>query len=264
VLGVWVSRDQTWRWWLVAAAWAHFAVIGVLAQFPLAPVPAEPAVVAPPPIELVRFVRSDLGARREPAEVIRPAPAARLSPREVAGEPAASPIPDPEPVAAAPLPPAFVDPVDRLRDALGWGPIDRAMLAEERVEVGPTGTAPPIAPDLPSAWEPAAGLTGTPLGRYIGGLEDSVMGRWRRLELSVADRARGVSGRVGVRYRVAPDGRTSAVHVSSSSGYAPLDALALEAIPRRVAPFPPELARSTPIWHEVVLRYRNPYVATGL
>ncbi|MBA2321386.1 MAG: TonB family protein [Deltaproteobacteria bacterium] len=107
-------------------------------------------------------------------------------------------------------------------------------------------------------------MEGTPLGRYVARLEDVILARWKTVDLPISDRARGVAGRVGVRYRVSPDGRTSGVELSASSGYALLDTLALRAIPERVPPFPAEMGRMAPLWHDVSLRYDNPYVATGL
>jgi len=243
----------------------------------------------PPPTEFVSFVRSDpdapeeaprdpiaisdrstraLESTRTPRDPDRPGPTAAGDPTEGVRDggdrsaPAGSAITAPGP--------RFVDPVEHLREALGWGPIDRADLGpraawgDPRRSSGQSGPSAPIAADLPLSWDPAADVEGTPLGRYVARLEDVVLATWRETDLTIGDRARGVAGRVGVRYRVSPDGRTSAVHVSASSGYALLDTLALRAIPERVPPFPADLDRDSPLWHEVSLRYDNPFVATGL
>src|SRR5690349_9927003 len=82
--GVCVTRDQGWRWWAIAAAWAHFAALGILSAFP-APLPVPPPIrlESPPPdaigaseadpvleVQVVDFVRSD--PRQHEAEPVDP------------------------------------------------------------------------------------------------------------------------------------------------------------------------------------------------
>jgi TonB family protein len=167
--------------------------------------------------------------------------------------------------------PGAMDPVDALREALGWGPLDRSQLGPRPAWAGVLGktgadaTSPQIDdPDLPVAWEPAVSVEGTPLGRYIEQLEDLVARRWSEVDLTTSEKAIGYAGRVTVRYRVWPDGRVTDRRVASSSGNLSLDTMALQAVPLRAPRFPRELHRDEPLWHQVDLSYRNPFIAVGL
>lgn len=170
---------------------------------------------------------------------------------------------------AGPAPaPGFVDPVQDLRDALGWGPIDRARLAARPAWADGLGSGG-RAPSSPQtvfdtervAWTPAVNARGTPLGAYVTRLEDIVAARWRDLDLDLHDRAVGIQGEVAVRYVVHRSGAVSDVTVARSSGHPTLDAMARAAVPSRLPRFPSELEEEQ-VFHEVVLGYRNPQIVT--
>ncbi len=161
------------------------------------------------------------------------------------------------------------DPVDALRDALGWGPIDRSKLgprAAWAATIGTNGmlaTSPQISADLPTSWTPQVDVKGTALGRYVEELEGIVAERWATLDLTVGERAAGIGGGVIVRYKVWPGGKVTDRQIAASSGMLFLDHMALQAIPDHVPRFPRDLDREEPLWHQVQLQYRNPLVSGG-
>ncbi|MEQ1507426.1 MAG: energy transducer TonB, partial [Myxococcota bacterium] len=161
--------------------------------------------------------------------------------------------------------PGTADPVDELREALGFGPLDRTALAPRPAwagamyESGARDSSPQLAFDVPIAWRSAVSTRGTALGAYVERAEEVIASRWRAHDLDAHSRALGLQGEVTVRYLVRPDGRTGEVAIVRSSGNPELDRMAVEAIPARLARFPRELG-SSPFHHEITLRYRNPLV----
>ncbi len=156
------------------------------------------------------------------------------------------------------------DPVAELREALGWGPLDRAALAPRPDDGGRIGLGSGTdrsGPDLaePSSWVRATDARGTELGAWAEAVDERVRVRWEGLDLSLDDRARGLQGDVGVRYHVLPSGRVRSVAVVRSSGHPALDALAVGAVPARL-PRPPASTRPEGIVYEHILGYRNPLV----
>ncbi|MCB9685910.1 MAG: energy transducer TonB [Alphaproteobacteria bacterium] len=270
------------RWAALASVWVHLGVVVSLAVAHLAPVrPVEHP--APAPIELV--VLPPEQAHRPPPP---PVPEERTDgvPRHGARSTriAASPAParsNPEPAVAdvkveaspevlvaeavqlAPAP--RVDPLDELREALGFAPIDRSRLGPRRTlqgamfqDLGPGCTLEEPADGEPDpTWESAAAAHGTPLGAYIEDIEAQVFARWRSTDLDTHARAVGIQGDVAVQYTIAANGTVRDVRVSRSSGLPALDAMAVHAIPLRLPRLPRELGL-TELRHEILFRYHNP------
>jgi TonB family protein len=160
--------------------------------------------------------------------------------------------------------PGTADPVDELREALGFGPLDRSKLAPrpewagKLSDDGLADSSPQVAlADLHVDWQTSVSTRETPLGQYIARATAAIDARWRTADLDPHSRALGIQGDVTVRYLIHPDGRTSDVVVVRKSGNPTLDQLAIQAIPARLDRFPRELGK-TPIIHEITLRYRNP------
>jgi hypothetical protein len=162
--------------------------------------------------------------------------------------------------------PGTEDPVDALRAALGWGPIDRSKLGPRPAwalaggQDGQRGGTPDPVPGLPDAWTSAVDVAESPLGHYIADVEREVGRRWQATDLTVHERAIGLGGTVVLRYRIWPDGRVSDRDVVASSGTAVIDQLAASSIPTRFPRFPRALGLTEPLWHQIALEYRNPMV----
>jgi TonB family protein len=157
------------------------------------------------------------------------------------------------------------DPVAELREALGFGPLDRATLAPRPTwagllrQEGAQDSSPQAAFDAPIAWRTAFSARGTVEGAYIQRVSEQIQARWQGSDLDLHSRASGVQGEVTVRYEIRRDGQTSWVRVVRSSGNRALDDLARAAIPNRLDRFPPDL-RQHVVRHEITFRYRNPLV----
>ncbi|HHO51401.1 MAG TPA: TonB family protein, partial [Deltaproteobacteria bacterium] len=180
----------------------------------------------------------------------------------------------PDPIAPAPglghpiAAPGTADPVEELREALGFGPVDREQLSARPAWAGPDGahgrsdSSPQAVADVPIAWTTAVSTIGTPLGAWIQRCEALIAQRWRSRDLDPHARALGLQGQVTVRYVIQGTGRVSEAKVTRSSGNANLDQMALDAIPAKLPRLPRGL-RSVPLHHQITLRYRNPLVTTG-
>jgi len=157
------------------------------------------------------------------------------------------------------------DPIRELREALGFGPLDREQLAARPAWVGDhladgaPSTAPARPDDLPAEFVAGVDARGTPLGRWIQRADERIRERWLAADLSAHDRAIGIQGEVTLRARVLANGRVDAVVVERSSGLPRLDALAASAIPPRLPRLPRSVADDG-VYHRVTLRYRNPLV----
>ena len=224
--------------------------------------PAGARIAAPQPdVEVGRGLRETRVASVAPAGGTGRAPAPR-------------PASTPRPVPAAPDPvdgarplrrhEPLGDPVAELREALGWGPLDRTELAprpdtlgDRQPEGGTTGGGLP-APDADS-WVRAVDARGSELGAWAERVDAKVHERWEALDLPMEERARGLQGDVTVRYVVNPAGRVRRVTVIRSSGHPSLDAMAVAAVPARL-PRPPAAARPDGLVYEHTLGYRNPLV----
>jgi len=161
------------------------------------------------------------------------------------------------------------DPVKELRMALGWGGIDRDRFAPRPewagtlAGAGAAHTSPQTAIDeVAISWETAVNAKGTRVGEYISQVEDIIGARWQRQDIGTHSRAAGIQGQVTVQYKIRPTGKVTNLELSRSSGNAALDQMALEAVPRKLPRFPSDLDRDL-IPHRIVLRYRNPLIATS-
>jgi len=154
--------------------------------------------------------------------------------------------------------------VAELREALGWGPLDRDELAPRPEAPGRDGQpggsdgGGRAVPDAHS-WTSAVDARGTSLGAWAELVDQKVYGRWATLELPMEQRARGLQGEVTVRYHVLASGRVRGVDVVRSSGHPSLDTLAVSAVPARL-PRPPAETRPHGVVYEHTLAYRNPLV----
>ncbi len=161
------------------------------------------------------------------------------------------------------------DPTLELRRALGWGGIDRDRFAPRPEWAGTLAgqgaahmSPQTVLDEVAISWEAAISARGTPVGVYIAQVEDIVGARWQRQDMQTHARARGIQGQVTVEYKIRPTGKVTDLTLARSSGDPTLDRMALEAIPHKLPRFPNDVSRET-IPHRMVLRYRNPLIATS-
>lgn len=163
---------------------------------------------------------------------------------------------------------ALVEPVDAVREALGWGRLDR-----EKIKPHP-GSAP-----APSSMASVVGSSqtvldqpiddvvmvsaeGTPLGTYTEQIYGVLQTRWYALDLDVHDKALGLQGEVTVIFRVLRTGKVTDVKVKKSSGIYNLDRMAVEAVPAHLPRIPREIEGPYVVQH-VTFSYRNPFIASA-
>jgi len=103
--------------------------------------------------------------------------------------------------------------------------------------------APPVVFDEPEVVEtPEVAARRTERGVYLDKVVDVLMSRWNPgRDLPMEQKAAGVKGAVTVRVVIEPTGRVSSKEVSRSSGNPYLDYLAMEAIPKKLPRFHPEM-----------------------
>jgi TonB family protein len=207
------------------------------------------------------------------SEVQRPGPAAERGGHAPIPDAPAAPTPAPVPTEAPGLAAAeerAADPIADLRDALGWGGVDRSTLAPRATPSGTAG-ASGLAPtsqqrvvdrdaDLDSISYVEA--RGTAVGEYTEDVYARLQRRWHELDLSEDDKALGVQGEVTVVFRVARSGKVSDAAVLRSSGHAFLDQMALLAVPERLPRIPGRIEQDS-LLQEITFRYRNPLVSPG-
>jgi TonB family protein len=157
------------------------------------------------------------------------------------------------------------DPITELREALGFGPLDRVTLAPRPSwsgllrQQGVRDSSPQAALDAAIAWQTEFSARGTAEGAYLQRVSERIEARWDHGDLDLQSRAMGVQGEVTLRYEIRRDGRVQRIQLVRSSGNAALDRMARAAIPERVERFPPEL-HGAALHHQVTFRYRNPMV----
>ncbi|MBW1877068.1 MAG: TonB family protein, partial [Deltaproteobacteria bacterium] len=163
------------------------------------------------------------------------------------------------------------DPVEDLREALGWGGRDRSALQPRAAHAGARSFegAVPTSPqavvdeayDLDRvSWVDAAE---TPLGRYTERVHEAVNELWRAQDLDPDERARGIQGDVTIAFTVVRNGRTSNLELVKSSGHPGLDLLALRSVPRRMPRFPREV-RIRRVLQRITFHYRNPLIVADV
>jgi len=123
--------------------------------------------------------------------------------------------------------------------------------------VAAQNSAPRVVFDDPGDLEePKVSARRTERAVYLDKVYDLLWERWNpSADLTLSQRALGVTGNVTVRFVIEPSGKIRHKEVVKKSGNAYLDYLALDAIPRRLPRFHSDLER-VPITHEVTFRMR--------
>ena len=275
-------RPSDWPWGLLASIWLHGAV---LASLLLVKRPDPPPVFVP--IVVTRWLTTPDSNPDPPPEGASDAgttPIRRSNPSQVHVESQEPTIAIPAGMADVPVgsnatitpmvggvdegKTAIQDPVDSLRDALGWGPIDRTKFGPRGAWAAAMGldglaeTPAEVSTNLPSTWTEQADLKDPAMGNYVDQLNAIILRRWATMDLTVDERAGGISGTVLIRYQIWPTGKVTDRQIAASSGQLGLDRMALEAIPEHVPRFTNDMNLEQPFWHQVRLQYKNPLVAT--
>lgn len=236
-------------------------------------VPAPEIVIAETPRKLPRRPRKDVvaivdkpGERDGEGGTDRPdaddeqAPARGVTTDE-------PPVEKPPEVVTAPP----IEPVDDLREALGWGPLDRSELKPRKASAGHAGESGTpamsaqtvLSDDVPIESVVLVDAQSTELGRYTEEIYQILQRNWYALDLPAQQKALGVQGTVTVAFRIHRNGRVSDVNVTRSSGVPELDALAVASIPKKLPPIPASLAMKS-VLQLVTFTYRNPlFSASG-
>lgn len=164
---------------------------------------------------------------------------------------------------------ASVEPVDELREALGWGKLDRSTLQPKIGTLGNEASSglPPGSPQTVTKEDPLAGVVfvavkGTPLGKYTEEVYAILEQRWFALDLDAHQKALGIQGDVGVVFRISRSGRVYDIDVTRSSGNRELDRMAISAIPERLPRVPSDVESATVVQH-ITFHYRNPWLVSS-
>lgn len=163
---------------------------------------------------------------------------------------------------------AVVDPLEDLRDELGWGELTRSDLNSRTASFGVTGDRGSVRMSRQTVLSEEYDVVdfvqvraaATPLGRYMAAVEEKVKEAWFADDLPAHDRALGIQGQVTLQFYIHRSGRVSELVVVTHSGHPSLDSMAIRSVPVRLAKFPEELDIRG-IHHRLTLRYRNPLIA---
>lgn len=157
--------------------------------------------------------------------------------------------------------------LDELREALGFGTIDRSELAPRSAAPGVAGRSgnAPASPQtvteehLDIANVVFVSAEATPAARYAHRVHEILADRWYERDLSPEQKALGIQGKVTVVFVITPSGRTEQVRMLNSSGNTNLDQLALSAVPERLPKLPRRVGTpNLPMrW---TFTYRNPLI----
>jgi TonB family protein len=142
------------------------------------------------------------------------------------------------------------DPIEDLREALGWGGIDRSALRPPQAVVDEEYDLARV------SWVDA---TETPLGRYTDRVHEAIDTLWRAQDLEPDERARGIQGNVTIEFKVFRNGRVSNLELVKSSGHPGLDLIALRSVPRRLPRIPREVGVRS-VLQRITFHYRNPLI----
>lgn len=231
--------------------------------------PAEAPVTAPLPTQGTERApeprpdtQDDRGGTEQPVDVDEPTPESLDEVSDTdSGE--ADPIEEVE----EEQPP--VESVADLREAMGWGGINRARLTPKRSVSGTASadssrqtSAQTVAEDLLFDRLAVVDAHATPRGRYRARVDEKILKKWREMDLSLHERALGIQGDVTVVVHIRASGKVLDKTLIRSSGHHSLDAMALDAVPRRLPRFPNELSVPT-MFHRYTFRYRNPMIVGG-
>ena len=127
--------------------------------------------------------------------------------------------------------------------------------------MAPTSQQRVLAPDVTTDSISYVQARGTEVGKYTEIVYELVNDAWYELDLSSDDKAMGIQGDVTVVFHVQRNGRVDDLSVLRSSGYLPLDQMALAAVPRRL-PRIPRAVEEDVLLQQITFHYRNPLVAT--
>ena len=100
------------------------------------------------------------------------------------------------------------------------------------------------------------------VSRYRKTLDDEVRKQWHTMDLSLHERALGIQGDVTVVFQVQHNGKVTEKTITRSSGYASLDAMALDAIPEKLPRIPNDIEADS-LFHAYTFVYRNPIIVSG-
>ncbi|MFT7520700.1 MAG: TonB family protein, partial [Kiritimatiellia bacterium] len=159
--------------------------------------------------------------------------------------------------------------ISDLQADMGWGGVDRSLLKPRRSLpgvaslVGNMPTSPQtVDNDLPIERLVFVTANNTATGRYRESIDVEILRIWNKMDLSLHQRAMGLQGDATVVFAVRSSGKVSDKQLVRSSGYATLDQMALDAVPKRLTRFPVELDSSSLV-HRYTFRYRNPLIVRG-
>ena len=166
--------------------------------------------------------------------------------------------------------PGNTDPIDDLRQSLGWGGVDRSQLKPRNttLAVGASDgyrrqSAQTVLSDKYEVSQVVrVSAVSTELGAYIQRVDEILARRWAEFDLDPHERALGWQGQVVIEFRIASTGKVDDVKVVGSSGHASLDDMGRNCVPRKLPRFAPELELDE-VMHRVTLRYRNPLIGSG-
>jgi len=245
-----IPQDDAPSWWHPTA---FFAAPAAQAD----PVDASPTPSPPSPTR---------AARRAPVPTTQPLRQRGGNAGEVEHVAAAGEPPSEQPGEGDPQVDAGVsDPVQSLRDALGWGGIDRSALAPRAAVAGTSsGTGEPNAASNVVLNDKFLlddnmfiNAEGTALGAYIARMDDGIHDAWEQIDLATHDKGIGITGNVTVYFRVQPSGKVADVQLLASSGNAAIDRKALLAIPKRVERRPNDVELAGDLHRKITFVYRD-------
>jgi hypothetical protein len=163
--------------------------------------------------------------------------------------------------------PGNIDPVDDLRQSLGWGGMDRSQLKPRNttLAVGVSdgyqqrSAQTVLSPEYEVSNVVRVSAVSTEVGVYIQRVDEILARRWADFDLDPHERAVGWQGQVVIEFHIAANGKVGDVEVVSSSGCPSLDDMGQNCVPGKLPHFPAALELNE-VMHRVTLRYRNPLI----
>lgn len=255
--GVAIAPVQSPDWWRPMSSWVGGA-----------PAPEQVAAVEAPKAEAPASVEAP-AEREHVAKAERPEEKRDDGGQQRAAEEAARPGDVEHPIEGPEDGPRVgaVDPVEDLRNALGWGGIDREKLKPRQSTVGYVGSEVSAATSAQTALDRELELDSvvwvsareTPLGKYFDTVYPILQERWAAQDLDILDRGLGIQGEAAVVFRIRANGKVDSVVLFRSSGNSMLDSMAVAAIPEKLPKLPRDVGGEA-VLHKVTFRYDNPLV----
>ena len=144
--------------------------------------------------------------------------------------------PAPQSLEILPIPSA----TDLLRESLGWK--EQSVFSPAAGRPSPAQQSEQVAAeDIATGAETRVNTRETPRGRYTAEVERILTANWNDLDFGGQFRSGSRKGAVTVLMRIRKSGRVADVVLTSSSGDAHIDHLALKVIPKRFGRFPSDL-----------------------